>query len=761
MQEQFIRKTMKRIAAIGTGVAMVGATLTGAMALDLKDYPAPFVVGGVYDDSNALVVGDNADAADTLGLVDISSELQYESKVAVSTGSSGTVSVTGGKSDSIPLGLGLSNATTSGDFDKTLQHDDISNLFDGTIDFKGTSYDTSEELSITQANSPVPQTGLTSSDTDYGSDVYLEVLARKDIKFNYKFDQSINLRAATTTDPVVIDFLGNPIKITSVDSAGAKFTAYVGEEDYLTAGQSVDVVIDGVTKTVTLTDVSSTSAVVDVDGQSVIINSGSTETVNGVEVTVDSVFSRTEISESSANLIIGKQSSETYSDGDAFIGEDTNDPNWVWILQGLDQNGTSMNLSVGNDFVSNDIGSGAAAVGDCISLPNDYVQICLDSLTVADTDYSDYTMELDTSADFSDSFGSGNSSDTAIHFSTSETDGIQLKAYSAGANSYPNVTSDVKTKDVWLYTPGESNFYVNGSTTAGDSNVNDSKFIGVFYKDSSSSKIKFFGEVDSQSFGTEILRINYGNTKDTNIVLRTGATGAVSGNGANISLAFNVTSDNTGALANGNDNIVVSWGLAAANTTFAELGNTKSTEEAGELKWSNPLVNIGTKDEDERTAYGIIVKHPKSNGASDQVVLSIPQDQVKANIVIKGTSSTTTSSGTTYQAVAVTPVTKLASEVGTPSDYNLILVGGPCANSLVETLFGYTCDGWTFQEGEAVVKLVANGDKVAMLVAGTTADDTRRAAKAVANYASYSFSGTEAMVSGTSLTDITVASSSQ
>ncbi len=98
----------------------------------------------------------------------------------------------------------------------------------------------------------------------------------------------------------------------------------------------------------------------------------------------------------------------------------------------------------------------------------------------------------------------------------------------------------------------------------------------------------------------------------------------------------------------------------------------------------------------------------------------------------------------------------MASEVSSPEDYNLILVGGPCANTLVEELFDYTCDGWSFEEGEAVVKLVDNGEKVALLVAGTSADDTRRASKAIASYTDYEFSGTEALVSGTSLTDIDV-----
>jgi len=204
------------------------------------------------------------------------------------------------------------------------------------------------------------------------------------------------------------------------------------------------------------------------------------------------------------------------------------------------------------------------------------------------------------------------------------------------------------------------------------------------------------------------------------------------------------------------DDIRMEWGLSAANGVFDSLGETRSTEESAEMKWGQTALAIGSKDEDHRSAYGIIIKNPKSNSASDQIELSIPQDQVKANIVIKGTSSTVSGGDVTYVPVQVTPVTKFASEVSSASAYNLILVGGPCANALVEDLFDMTCEGWAYAEGEAVIKLAENGDNVALLVAGTSGEDTRRAAKALLSYSDYDFSGSEVMVSGTSLEDINV-----
>ncbi|MDP3919139.1 MAG: S-layer protein, partial [Nanoarchaeota archaeon] len=221
-----------------------------------------------------------------------------------------------------------------------------------------------------------------------------------------------------------------------------------------------------------------------------------------------------------------------------------------------------------------------------------------------------------------------------------------------------------------------------------------------------------------------------------------------------LNMTLDIVGDVTADLPENLDDMDIAWGLASG--VFNKLGATSNTEEGKELLWGPSDINLGTKDEDHRSNYGIIIKNPKSNGASDRVEFSIPQDQVFANIVIKGSSSTVSSGSTSYTSSAVTPVTKLASEVTTASDYNLILLGGPCANYLVEDLFDMTCDGWSFESGEAVVKLVDNGDKVALLVAGTSADDTRRAAKALAGYADYSLSGTEVLVSGTSLTDINI-----
>ena len=73
-------KTVKKVMAVGTGAAMVGATLgTGVLAQDLSTYPSPFIQNGQFN--GLIVVGDTANVADVLGSIDIATSLQYAARV--------------------------------------------------------------------------------------------------------------------------------------------------------------------------------------------------------------------------------------------------------------------------------------------------------------------------------------------------------------------------------------------------------------------------------------------------------------------------------------------------------------------------------------------------------------------------------------------------------------------------------------------------------------------------------------------------------
>lgn len=103
-------------------------------------------------------------------------------------------------------------------------------------------------------------------------------------------------------------------------------------------------------------------------------------------------------------------------------------------------------------------------------------------------------------------------------------------------------------------------------------------------------------------------------------------------------------------------------------------------------------------------------------------------------------------------------IARLDSEIGELSAYNSIIIGGPCANAAAAKLLDYpeNClEG--FEVGKGYLKFYewSNGN-IALLVAGTVALDTRRTTHVLSNYNDYILSGTSMVVSGVSMSDLTV-----
>ena len=722
------KRVLKKIAALSTGAAMLGATMTGALALSytLADYPAPFISNGVF--SGVLAVGSNAAASDTIGQSVMLADLQTK---AVSPTGGTTVTITGGVSEDIPLGGNISDANTY-TMDQELADDDVESLLDDTITFQGAEYDIEEFLEVNQAGNAISvQTSLTSTEDDYQTDVVLEV-ARDAIKYYYAFSESITVNQTTSSDPLEIKFLGKTLKITDIDdTTEGKFTAYVGSEFFMDSGDAV--VVDG--KTVKLTRVGSAGAIViDVDGVTETISSGSTKTVNAIEIVNDETFyDSNNQAASAASLIIGSDAQETYKDGDAYAGEDKDNPDWVWNVGNIKSATTSSTSSttaefsgpyfgIENDFIYNDDSDNPPKIGECLDLPNNYLSVCMDSLTVSDDNYATYTFEYEDSADLSDAVGTLTSVKT-VFISTPQSEGLVIKQGNLNQIN-ASTAKDIKTERIWLYASSTS------TDSALDTGANESS-LGIFYKDVDDNKVKLAGIIAgvNESGRSQSLEINYDNTKDTDIpmYIEFGSLSDAS-NDVNVTLVpYHSTN-----LPDYNDNLTMNWELSSG--AINSLGTAASSEQAGELNWlgvdGNTAKTIGTKDEDHRTRYGIIVRDPTAHGSSDEVVIDIPGDQVQANVIMKGTTAKTSSSG---GSVVVNPIPSsavaLSEEVASASAQNLIVIGGPAVNPLANSVFGL---GRTdFTPNEAMVKLADNGANVALLVAGYSAVDTRNAAEAI------------------------------
>ena len=206
-----------------------------------------------------------------------------------------------------------------------------------------------------------------------------------------------------------------------------------------------------------------------------------------------------------------------------------------------------------------------------------------------------------------------------------------------------------------------------------------------------------------------------------------------------------------------NDNITLQFKTVSGKIN--SLGATASSEEGSEIVWNQGTgvasKALGTKDEDHRNKYGIVIRDPKSHGSSDKEVLEIPSDIVLADV--SATSSHVATGPSTPSTTQEAPSAMLDSELTNPSQYNVITVGGPCVNAVTANLLGLapqTCGSASgIAENTAIIELKqqTTGGHWAMIVAGWEAEDTRRAGIVLKNYPSFfaSTTGTSVTVKGT------------
>jgi len=101
-------------------------------------------------------------------------------------------------------------------------------------------------------------------------------------------------------------------------------------------------------------------------------------------------------------------------------------------------------------------------------------------------------------------------------------------------------------------------------------------------------------------------------------------------------------------------------------------------------------------------------------------------------------------------------VIKLDTEIDSIKGKNIIVVGGPCVNTVAAEIMGWPqkCDQ-DFEPGKAKIKLF-KGENVALLVAGYSVTDTTIACKILSNYKDYNFNGSEIETAGNVLNDMVI-----
>jgi len=172
---------------------------------------------------------------------------------------------------------------------------------------------------------------------------------------------------------------------------------------------------------------------------------------------------------------------------------------------------------------------------------------------------------------------------------------------------------------------------------------------------------------------------------------------------------------------------------------------------------TNALSGVTTEDSDVTEfidTWGTFISKDVSGTNGDVAYdISYPNGQMylEAFLTPIGATVSTSTSGGLSEVVAIDAgATKLDSEVSDYMAQNLIVVGGPCVNTVAASLMGNPANcAEGFEEGKAMIKLFNHDNgKVALLVAGYSATDTRAACIWLHDYADHSSTLAQADASG-------------
>ena len=768
MQEKFaLTKTLRKVAAVGTSLALVGVTVSGALAAGLGDLPSPFT----NNSSNTVVVyGSQADNAAVQDVVDALGGMPSGGSGSGSGSTGGSLAqlnledFENGERKDIDVGNAITSANAGG-FSATLDETDGAGLKDGKVAVSlatDTDYDYHEAIamgsSVFLGTALDPGTGR-SIDEDYGSDVLLFIPSNQ-LTYNVIFEENMDagnfFANATSSNKITTDFLGQRLQVIGAGSAGTTITAYAGDLFEMKRGDSV-VSCGG--KTVSVSSIDTNSAVFRVDGSSPqSINEGNSQRVGGCEIFVENAIDSNEDANDVVIVALQKgltgDAIESYTTGSAFIGEDDNTYLWAWNLSGLNQ-GTATSISLGvslhedlNSDDTDDLGSKIMdlgllksdkrhlGTGDYLCLPNRYSCLVLEGQD-GDWKWNDYIFEDDTETLYETGASTTYlSSASALRFraiGVGEDKGFTLRS---GRATTPADISSGDTASLWFYYNNSMNATAHSGVQVFSEDKTTARAVAVDL-DGNGTPATTVADAVLNSTTVQVARFDNGDYNSLIYVTVPAALTGAAASAANRQVTFTLEGER------GSNLTFYAQGGATGGFTF--LGDQAGEDSTKTLSYGSTL--LSGYDKDMRKSDAVVVKDPKGNIDSDSVKLSIPNDDdfeywVRFARPKSGVVSTTTGTGS---SAVVASLKMMDTEVGAVSSLgkNVVAVGGPCVNAATREVLGLGTEpkcgadsGLTADTAMLELKSLSGG-KMALLVYGWEADDTRRAALVVKNPARY------------------------
>ena len=860
-----VQNIVRKAVALGSGAALVGTTLMGALAYDLSTYPAKFIVDGKFD--GKIVVGEKAATPDVIGAIDIAASLQGASvsKVPI-PGAAGQISLEG---DNFKIGTSsdmLELREPLGKVVDTVTSDDLTGLKSGKLQTPKGSTNYAQYLRLRDGANVQDMTvnyvrNEKASDRAMGdyliaskSDPFLEWEVQFDQGFESKWD-STTLELKDLQDRT-FNIMGTDFAVVSAtvdDSSGTP----IDFEMTLMGGSVPDTLREGETKTYTINGVDYEVTLVFVSDPASAGNPEVKFSVNG-ELTQALATSETDVlsgglqigvrdilvnaREGVASFYLGAHklalmdtelNDDVFTTGSIEVNDDTNEDD-VLDVTGTFPTASSFEITsmkyvvkmkpaAGGEIVYIPKGHGIRELVDKPELLlSDTLNIRYEGLTVPQT--TPVTVDP-TSGDeeYTLSFTNidGKTYDTVPLLSTSDglfkygekTDDlvfVESAGYPVGIDDYFIVTSKSTVGDEYKAVTNVLQYdgYNSDQRTLDLTDLADNTKVSTVLDVGGEGTIKIGGHsypvavadvavddsdltVDFDGDGTinvgEFAKVTTwgGLVIDLADLIYSGATSndttmdLVNGNGLHIGdvLPGQAAVRMTGAV---DTSLFDTAGGETFEWTIAETADqTELRADFDQTSYTGPLTDVlGNPPFDEfqfndktrnsdlqagMTDYGILIEQNDPSSSNDNartLTFTVPQEQVSAQVFVTlgDVSAVAGGSGTADKvnpiAVGLAVLDKDAPAIGTE---NLIVVGGPCANTVAAALMNNPAvctDG--FESGKAIIKASEQGGKVAILVAGYSAQDTQGASRVLAAYKDYSLTGSEVEVVVADLNSIKV-----
>ncbi|MHA1289998.1 MAG: hypothetical protein ACTSPB_21665, partial [Candidatus Thorarchaeota archaeon] len=685
---------------------------------------------------------------------DLASRLGGEVKTTATTGGTVAVSVNGKSKEVAINSEDIEQKFTGSAAAGAIKTSKVPYLLDTKIAWNGSTYDVHEEIYL----SGLDQIERDPSDTISNGTAYIQIdgdgtSTGSDVCYRYVFDTSTTAPSEPSLDkPLTITIMGDKV-LQIVDWGSNEVSVLAGYKGTFTL-DTLSQQLGPYTVSVNAwgdSDRNSTYYKIEKDGVSIVTDdalnadSGVKSYVLGDETVKIQVLKQRKGVDTEGNayweqdIIVGNETSQDLTSlNDGYFSGDSENGGYKYVVSTAASNKITSGDYIGvcPDFPTDN--RRYLKYGEILDFANGYFQIGFPSWSTPTSGFKTVTIEkadtVDVYANASDTHFKIADNKPAIHINGGELEIGDGEVYS----------------ELWI---------VLNSSTANVHGGNRQK-IWVAAKDSTTSRL----------YNVTTLRTLLANETDStkpNLI-------NITNDDITLKLIYDVVNQSSMA----NQSVIYINGTYDQLNFTVELNQSNGRTDfvnASGLILQGTNINVDKYDNADNGAGngpigdgGLIVDKPFSNFDSEKVVLKVPPEQLKAYVAF-GKDISVSATGATVTSVTPikTALGKLDTEITETdkSTKNLILVGGPCANSLVKDLLNAawnvsdSCAAWLDSDGDhyipagqAMIKLIDDAfatGKAALIVAGTNAADTRAACSVLQQYdeEQYALSGTEMRIS--------------